>query len=92
MEKNKTVKYNLKGFVQGVGFRSFCHYHAVKFDLSGSVRNLSNGDVELIVQGSPKVVSLFFEKIRFGPSGCLVEDVSIEELTTPLERKGFTIL
>lgn len=92
MEKIKAHKFIVKGFVQGVGFRSFCHYHAIKFDLSGSVKNLPNGDVEIFIQGLPLCISLFFDKIKQGPPGSLVEEVVTEENITPLGRKGFSIV
>ena len=43
----------VSGRVQGVGFRYFCVMNAQKFNLTGSVRNMSNGNVEIFVQGDP---------------------------------------
>ena len=92
MKKNKTVSYLFKGYVQGVGFRSFCHYHATKFDVSGHVRNLSNGDVSIIACAPEINLSLFYEKIQKGPPGSNVSDVIIEELHNIPVGKGFKIL
>jgi acylphosphatase len=91
MKKNKTVKYIFKGFVQGVGFRSFCHYHANKLEISGSVRNLSNGNVEVIAIASPDTLLIFFDRIHFGPPGSHVEEVDSEESSTDISGKGFQI-
>lgn len=92
MKKSKTVKFIFKGFVQGVGFRSFCHYHANKLDISGSVRNMSNGNVEVIAEASPEVLSIFFNRIQYGPPGCHVEEVDSEELSSDISGKGFQII
>jgi len=92
MKKNKTVKYIFKGFVQGVGFRSFCHYHANKLDISGCVQNLSNGSVEVIASSAQSNLILFFDRIHYGPPGSYVEEVITEELSTSPSGKGFRIL
>jgi len=42
----------VKGRVQGVGFRATTHYHAKQLGLTGTVRNLSNGTVEIYAQGT----------------------------------------
>lgn len=91
MKKNKTFSYIFKGYVQGVGFRSFCHYHANKLDISGSVRNLSNGDVEVIASAPEGNLSLFYERIFRGPPGSHVLDIITEEQFDVPVGKGFKI-
>lgn len=60
MERLKII---LKGRVQGVGFR----YHALRianaFNLTGSVRNLYDGDVEVYLQGSRENIFNFLDEI-----------------------------
>lgn len=46
----RTVFYS--GRVQGVGFRYTTHAIALKFSVSGFVRNLADGRVELVVEGA----------------------------------------
>ena len=46
-----------KGRVQGVGFRYFCYTEANKMNLTGYVRNLYDGNVEMEVQGSPDQIN-----------------------------------
>ena len=41
------------GRVQGVGFRFTAFHIANRCQLSGWVRNCTNGDVEMVVQGRP---------------------------------------
>lgn len=58
----------LSGRVQGVGFRFQSQTNAQMQDLTGWVRNKSNGDVELEIQGEPLKIDTFFEelhKLRF---------------------------
>lgn len=43
--------YIFKGRVQGVGFRFTLYQKALQLKLTGWVKNLSNGDVEAIIQG-----------------------------------------
>lgn len=46
------VKVIYTGRVQGVGFRARVAELAARFSILGRVRNLDNGDVELIAEGS----------------------------------------
>ena len=41
------------GRVQGVGFRFTAHRTAIRYRLTGYVRNLMDGTVEMLAQGSP---------------------------------------
>lgn len=52
-----------EGRVQGVGFRYTCKDIARGFDVSGSVRNLADGTVELIVSGESDEVADFLHEI-----------------------------
>jgi acylphosphatase len=42
-----------KGRVQGVGFRYTAHRSACRLEVTGFVRNLGDGSVEMFVQGNP---------------------------------------
>jgi acylphosphatase len=52
------------GRVQGVGFRYTAHRLAQGFSVSGFVRNLTDGNVELLVEGEPARVKGFLEAIK----------------------------
>ena len=43
------------GIVQGVGFRFFVHHTAAALGLSGWVRNLRDGRVEILVEGNEQL-------------------------------------
>lgn len=55
------VRY--RGRVQGVGFRYTCVRLAADFAVTGRVRNLPDGDVELEAQGPPAEVNRFLAAI-----------------------------
>lgn len=56
------VRY--RGVVQGVGFRATCRSLARGFAVSGFVRNLPDGSVELEAQGDRAEVDAFLAAIR----------------------------
>ena len=52
------------GYVQGVGFRYSARRAAGGFDVTGWVRNLPNGTVELEAQGERAEVEACLEELR----------------------------
>jgi len=52
-------KIHFSGRVQGVGFRYTAREVAAGFKVAGYVRNLDNGDVELVAQGEEAEVARF---------------------------------
>ena len=54
----------VSGLVQGVGFRATACSIAQRMGLKGMARNLSDGNVEIIVQGQKTQLDLFFEKLQ----------------------------
>lgn len=53
-----------EGMVQGVGFRYTGRRIASRFAVSGYVRNLAGGRVELVVEGVAKELDRFLAAIR----------------------------
>jgi acylphosphatase len=68
----------VKGYVQGVGFRYFVLDAAVALGLSGWVRNLWDGDVELIAEGEREALEKLLPVVRRGPRAAHVSGVDIE--------------
>jgi acylphosphatase len=52
------------GSVQGVGFRYTTKTVATGFEVSGTVRNLPDGRVELAAEGAPDELEAFSQAIR----------------------------
>jgi acylphosphatase len=88
------VRYHLfvDGRVQGVGFRYFTQYEAMKRNLTGWVRNLDDGRVELQVQGDIEKVEQFVQQIKKGPPFSRVEKVAIHAISPVQNEKNYRIL
>ena len=66
------------GRVQGVGYRQWMCREAERLGLTGWVRNLRDGSVESVVDGSPEAVREIIELARAGPPGARVTAVRIQ--------------
>lgn len=56
-------RYIFTGDVQGVGFRWTARSLARNYDVTGYVRNLSDGTVECMVEGEPKEADAFIAEL-----------------------------
>src|SRR5437660_1691166 len=65
----------VQGRVQGVGFRWFVERKASALKLAGFVRNMDNGDVEVVAQGAPAGINQLREELSRGPTGAQVTGV-----------------
>jgi len=68
--------------VQGVGFRFFAQRAAEKLQVSGFVRNLPDGRVEVFAMGTPRQHSELRAILERGPRLSSVSEVR-EELASP---------
>ena len=73
----------ISGQVQGVGFRWFSKMNASRLGLTGWVRNLSGGDVELEIQGEAGAVEQMLQILAQGPHFSQVAQV--RDSPCPLE-------
>jgi acylphosphatase len=80
--QNKTERARLhlviNGRVQGVGFRFSAHDEAKELALAGYVRNLPNGDVEIVAEGSRTNLQMLAAWAHLGPPSAHVTDVREE--------------
>ncbi len=74
------VKFIVKGFVQGVGYRFFTYTNAIKLNLKGYVKNLYDGDVEVVVEGPEEKIEQLRLLLLQGPSRSIVKNIITEEL------------
>ena len=85
-------RYQVAGRVQRVGFRAFVLRRAQKIGLNGWVRNLSDGTVEALVDGSEPDHAEFEMSLREGPRFSAVQLVLVVDLPdSPPMARGFTI-
>ncbi|PIP68088.1 MAG: acylphosphatase [Candidatus Omnitrophica bacterium CG_4_9_14_0_2_um_filter_42_8] len=65
------------GRVQGVGFRYSAQYLATNLGLGGWVKNLANGSVEIIAEGSEAEIKKFLDEISKGELGHYIKDTEL---------------
>ena len=66
------------GQVQGVGFRFFVKRHADMLGLTGYVRNLPEGQLDVVAEGNPEDLDQLTKLLELGPSGAVVYDVTVD--------------
>ncbi|ADU29068.1 acylphosphatase [Evansella cellulosilytica] len=88
------IRYHgvVEGRVQAVGYRFFTHHHAIKHNITGWVRNQSNGTVEFEAQGTEGDVHAFIDFLKSGPRGAQVTNISTHELSVDIEENKFNVL
>ncbi len=82
---------NFSGTVQGVGFRFTVKRLANRYEVTGFVRNLPNGRVELVAEGDRGVVEDFIEDICNGILSGYIRKVKKEWQPATGEYKEFEI-
>ncbi len=88
----KTTQVFYEGRVQGVGFRWTAKRIAQGFDVTGSVRNLPNGRVELQVSGDKAEIGIFLEEIRESALAGHITAEHISEIEITAPHRGFQIV
>jgi acylphosphatase len=79
-----------KGRVQGVGFRFTAHRIARGHQLTGYVRNLADGTVEMLAQGCTEDLDSCIEDIKES-FGDYIRDTQIDELPIDPRYADFKI-
>ncbi len=90
MSQLERQKVLYSGQVQGVGFRYTVRLLARAEGVSGHVRNLDDGRVELVVEGTPAAVVRVLTAVATQMAAYL-EDAVLERLP-PVGQTGFEIL
>jgi acylphosphatase len=86
-----SVQVFYEGNVQGVGFRWSVRNVAKGFDVTGSVRNLRDGRVELQATGDEEEVRAFLEAILQSELRAHIKKQSETPLPDPPVFRGFEI-
>jgi acylphosphatase len=68
----------VRGQVQGVFFRDFTRSQARNLGLTGYVRNVPEGPVEVVAEGPHESLIRLLEQIRVGPSRARVDGVDVQ--------------
>lgn len=89
--KRVARKVHYEGRVQGVGFRWTVKHIASGFEVTGEIRNLPDGRVELQAAGEPEELDAFLLAIRDSGLGGHIANVHQRELPEVPPWKGFRI-
>ena len=81
----------LSGTVQGVLFRRAITNLARRLDITGWVRNLPDGRVEVIAEGDKQRLDELVQFCRIGPSGARVTNIVVDWSDFEGEFRGFRI-
>jgi acylphosphatase len=81
----------VRGYVQGVGFRYFVVQKALALGLRGYARNESNGDVEVLAQGTRPTLERLLTLLRQGPGSAEVDEVQTSWRTPSEYISGFHV-
>ena len=90
--KRSRMNIFYSGSVQGVGFRYTVKTVAAGFEVAGIVRNLTDGRVELIAEGSRAELEAFRAAIPRCRSGGFIRDEEIKWGEATNEFRGFEIV
>ena len=84
--------FRIYGHVQGVGFRYFTWKYALKIGVTGFVRNLADGSVEVIAAGSESQIDALDAWLQHGPRTAIVDNVFVEDYLGEKEFTAFQVL
>ncbi len=73
----KRVRIVVRGIVQGVGFRAYILNVARALKLNGYVKNLPDGSVLIVAEGSSEGIEKLIEAASRGPPAAIVESIEI---------------
>lgn len=89
MSETKLAKrYFVSGMVQGVGYRYFAQNAAENLKISGFVRNLSDGRVEVFAMGTPGQHAQLRALLQKGPRFSNVREVRDEPAALDARYEG----
>lgn len=80
----ESLRFVVRGRVQGVGYRYFARRSAEALGLTGFARNLADGSVEVVAEGEAPALVRLEAALRQGPSFALVESLD----KAPIARRG----
>ncbi|SFR69736.1 acylphosphatase [Agromyces sp. CF514] len=85
-------RVSVSGLVQGVGYRYLARKHAERLAVTGWVRNVSDGTVEVEVQGPPTAVGEMLRRLEQGSPESRVTGVTVSDLDLRDDDEGFRIV
>ena len=90
--KRQRVNVFYSGRVQGVGFRYTVKTTATGFEVTGTVKNLDDGRVELLAEGDKSEVEEFLQAIRDSEVGRFIKNEQAVWIDAKNDFRGFEII
>ena len=87
----KRVHIFVTGRVQGVFFRQATKVIAIKNNVTGWVKNLDDGRVEIMLEGEDRCVDPVIGWCNFGPANSRVDDIQINHENYVGKYKNFEV-
>ncbi len=87
----KRINLIIEGYVQGIGYRYFIMRSANMLKITGWVRNHTNGNVEVEVQGEEKVVTDFVNTLKTRHRWAKIDNIYEKLLPVNSNEFGFDI-
>ena len=87
----KRIHIFVAGRVQGVFFRQSTRVMAIKNNVSGWVRNLDDGRVEIIAEGEKQNIDNFVDWCKTGPANSRVDEFELSEENSTDEFENFEV-
>lgn len=88
----RSVQIKVYGQVQCVGFRYHVFTIAQQIGLTGWVKNMSDGSVEILVEGTDEQIEVFVPYVKEGPRFARVDELIMIELESVKTTYSFTIM
>lgn len=85
------VRAFVDGRVQGVAYRFFAEKCAARLGITGWVRNLADGRVEVLAEGASGQVETFLERLKEGPSLARIDGFEVRREPSTGEFQDFRI-
>ncbi len=92
MAEKRRARILVQGRVQGVFYRDSTRRVASRLGLSGTVRNVPGGDVEIVAEGDTGQLESLLEWCGTGPPAAVVNDVKVVFSEATGEFDGFRIV
>lgn len=89
----KATEIIVSGRVQGVGYRNYAKITADKLGINGTVRNLSNGDVKLIVQTDDDKLKKLTQILQTPQHSFMkIDNLTVNEINVDKEYTSFSVV
>lgn len=90
-QSNQAFVATVHGRVQGVGFRYYARTQAVRLRLTGYVRNLADGTVEVVCEGPVAALEAMETWLGHGPPGARVTSLDVRRRSYLGTYRSFSV-